>query len=119
MVLKNRPYFGGTQNKSQIRALNQIKLYINLIEFNTYSGVSRLIHVVFRPFMIGPDWCIYYEELGNFNRRSCVKRLRLCKYSVVPYNNGRWETEWCLLKTKNRNPKKIHINIRKYQPQYY
>ena len=118
-VLRNRPYFGGLKNRTQVRTLSEIKLYINLIEFNIYTGVSRLVHVLTYPFIVKSDWHIYYEEIGPFNRRSHSKRLCLPKYSVVPYNNGRWETEWCLLKTKNRNPKKIHINIRKYQPQYY
>jgi len=118
-TLKNRPYFGGTKNSRQIRQLNEIKLYINLIKLNVCTGVSRLIYVVTYPFMVGPDWCIYYEEIGGFNRRSHSKRICLSKCSVIPYNNGKWETERCFLKTNASSPKKTHINIRKYQPVFY
>ena len=118
-ILKNRPYFGGNKNQIQVRALNEIKLYINLIEFNVYTGVSRLIHVVTYPFMVNSDWCIYYEELGSLNRRGHSKRLCLCEYSVIPYHDGEWEKDRCLLKTDIANLEKLRIKTKNYQPQYY
>ncbi len=118
-ILKNRPYFGGIKDKTQVRALNEIKLYIDFIEFNIYTGTCSLIHVLTYPFMVGPDWCIYYEEIGSFNRRSHSKKLCLAKYSVIPYHDGKWEDEWCLLKTNTNNSKKIYVKANDYQPQYY
>lgn len=115
-ILKNRPYFGGEKNNDQVRVLREIKLYINLIEFNIYTGASRLIHVVTYPFMVNIDWCIYYEELGSLNRRGHSKRLCLCEYSVIPYCDGRWETERCLLKTNITNPEELRIKTKDYQP---
>jgi len=118
-ILKNRPYFGGFENKKQVRGLNEIKPYINLIEFNIYVGISRLIHVVTYPFMVNSDWCIYCEELDSFNRRSHSKRLNLSKYSVIPYNNGEWESNDCLLRIDIASPEKLHIKIKNHQPIYY
>jgi len=118
-TLKNRPYFGGFENKRQVRGLNEIKPYINFIEFNVYVGMFSLIHVLTYPFMVNSDWCIYYEELGSFNRRSCSKRLNLSKYSVIPYDNGKWERDGCLLKISRTNAKKLRVKTEKYQPQYY
>jgi len=118
-ILRNRPYFGGFENKRQVRGLNEIRPYINFIEFDIYAGASRLIHVVTYPFMVNSDWCIYYEELGPFNRRSHSKRLNLSKFSVIPYNNGEWERDGCLFKTTITSPKRLHINLKNHQPIYY
>jgi len=118
-MLFRRPYFGGEKNKDQVRGLNEIKPYINFIEFDIYVGASRLIHVVTYPFMVDSDWCIYYEELGSLNRRSYSKRLCLSKYSVIPYNNGEWERDHCLLKTDITSPEKLHIKVKNHQPVYY
>lgn len=118
-MLLRRPYFGGDKNKTQVRALHEIKPYINLIEFNVYTGASRLIHVVTYPFMVNSDWCIYYEELGSLNRRGHSKRLCLCEYSVVPYGDGKWEKDRCLLQTDITSPEKLHIVTKDYQPMYY
>jgi len=118
-MLFRRPYFGGEKNKDQVRALHQIKLYINLIKFNIYIGASRLIHVVTYPFMVNGDWCIYYEELGSLNRGGHSKRLCLCEYSVIPYHDGKWEVNRCLLQTNITSPEKLRIRTKDYQPQYY
>ena len=118
-MLLRRPYFGGVESSRQIRALNEIKLYINLIEFNIYTGVSRLIHVVTYPFMLNSDWCIYYEEIRPFNRRSYSKRLCLSEYSVIPYSNGEWEKDCCFLKTDITSPNKLRIRTKDHQPVYY
>jgi len=115
-ILKNRPYFGGAKNSRQIRAINEIKLHMNLIIFNSYAGTSALIHIVTHPFSLNDSWYVYFEEIGISCRANHAKRMKLADYSVIPNSNGIWETEWCLLKTKSMNPK---IKISKYQPQYY
>jgi len=118
-VLLKRPYFCGIKNNRQVRALNEIKLYENLILFNVYAGASSLFHVVSCPIQLNGTWFAYFEEICPCRRSGSVKRVDLSTFSVVPYTDGSWETEWCLLKTKTRNPKKMHINVRQYQPQYY
>jgi hypothetical protein len=60
-TLRNRPYFGGKENKRQVRALHEIKLYENLILFNTYIGVSSLLHVVSYPVQLNGNWYAYFE----------------------------------------------------------
>lgn len=118
-ILKSRPYFGGVENSRQIRALNEIKLYQNLILFNVYVGASSLFHVVSCPVQLNGSWIASFEEVGTCGRTSCAKRIDLSIVSVIPYNNGNWESENCLLRTNIRSLHKIYVEINRYQPQYY
>lgn len=113
-----RPYFGGIRNRRQIRAIDEIKLHMNLIVFNVYTGVSALIHIVTYPFPLNDSWYVYAEEVGPFRRANHAKRMNLAEYSVIPNGDGSWETEWCLLKTNTRT-KRIYVKKRNYQPEYY
>jgi|AntAceMinimDraft_9_1070365.scaffolds.fasta_scaffold00238_10 hypothetical protein len=116
--LRGRPYFGGEENKRQIRVLSEIKLYKNLILFNIYSGGSSLLHVVSYPAQINCSWISYFEEIGTCGRSSPAKRIDLSTVSVIPYSDGTWETEWCLLKTSARIFG-MKVSISYYQPQHY
>ncbi len=118
VILKNRPYFGGKESKKQVRTLSEIQLYENLILFNVYAGISSLLHVVSYPVQLNGNWYAYFEEIGTC-RRNYAKRMVLSGVSVVPCNDGTWETEWCLLKTRASSIKRIYVKTSKYQPQYY
>lgn len=118
-ILRNRPYFGGIDNKSQVRKLNEIQEHIVLIKFDIYNGALKLICVTTYPFTVCSDWCFYYQEIGTL-KMNHSKRLCLAKYSVIPYNDGTWEKHQCLLKVDVTKLGDIrNINIKEYQPQYY
>lgn len=115
-VLETRPHFGGKDNKRQVRSLDEIGIYQNFILFNVYSGVSQIVHVATEPFSLNDDWCIYYQEIGSYGRRGFIKRMSLSAVSVIPYLDGDWEDEWCILKFSSKAISRAHVDIDQYQP---
>jgi hypothetical protein len=138
VLLKNRPYFGGIECSDQIRSIRELEQWEGkkIIVFNRNCGAEELYRLVSPPFKSinncwlkaennkwfkteNDCWYILVERIGTYFRSQGDIALKLCKYSVVPYENGDWEKERCLIKTHFSNPQKVYIKRSYYQPQYY
>jgi hypothetical protein len=121
-ILRNRPYFGGLKS-DQIRCISDLNWCKNVLSFNIYSGIDGLYHIISCPFKMEDDcWYVFLEEVGNYHRTSDIK-IKLERYSVVCYQNGEWEKEFCLIKTNVTSLKDLRtllsINAPDYFPKYY
>lgn len=137
VLLKNRPYFGGIECSDQIRSIRELEQWEGnkIIVFNRDYGAEELYLIVSPPFKSSNNfwfkaednkwfktesdcWYILVERVGTHLRSEGDIALKLCRYSVVPDNNGIWEKERCLIKTRRSNPQKICIKRSYYQPQF-
>lgn len=128
-ILRNRPYFGGLENKTQVRTVSELWKMEGkkVIGFNVNYGMQSLYLIVSPPFRLKNScWYIFVNEIGTYGRRNGDRKISLERYSIMPYSRktqdcqkGEWEKEWCLVRTNAKNPQEIYINPKEYQPQYY
>lgn len=119
-ILKNRPYFGGLES-NQVRCVSELDWCKNVLSFNIYSGIDGLYHAVSCPFKMKDGcWYIFLEEVGPYHRTNGDIKIKLERYSVVCYQNGEWEKEWCLIRADVTNFKELkELKSLNYFPKFY